>query len=190
LEEFHKNQEFSSLSPQGFRSPSGWDMITVPALTCCLQSLSGEVAKHYLHQPDESVSVALIGSVRPSAGASRSRKDLSKLTSVLAGSGAHCPSGRVTMELTEARGIGARFQNRSTHMNRTIFTAACAVALSLGLVGAADARGCIKGAIVGGIAGHLAGHGKLGAAAGCAIGHHEANKPDPNNANAQVPEKK
>jgi hypothetical protein len=33
----------------------------------------------------------------------------------------------------------------------------------------------------------MAGHGKLGAAAGCAIGHHEANKPDPNNANAQAP---
>jgi len=41
---------------------------------------------------------------------------------------------------------------------------------------AAEARGCIKGAIVGGVAGHVAGHGKLGAAAGCVIGHHEANK--------------
>ncbi len=46
---------------------------------------------------------------------------------------------------------------------------------------AADAKGCIKGAIVGGIAGHIAGgHGTLGAAAGCAIGHHEANKKDKN----------
>ncbi len=43
----------------------------------------------------------------------------------------------------------------------------------------AEAKGCIKGAIVGGVAGHMAGHGKLGAAAGCAIGHHEANKPHP-----------
>ena len=43
----------------------------------------------------------------------------------------------------------------------------------------AMAKGCIKGAIVGGIAGHMAGHGKVGAAAGCAIGHHEANKPIP-----------
>ena len=42
----------------------------------------------------------------------------------------------------------------------------------------AEAKGCIKGAIVGGVAGHMAGHGKLGAAAGCAVGHHEANKPD------------
>jgi hypothetical protein len=25
----------------------------------------------------------------------------------------------------------------------------------------------------------MAGHGKLGAAAGCAVGHHEANKPNP-----------
>jgi hypothetical protein len=37
---------------------------------------------------------------------------------------------------------------------------------------------------------HMAGHGKLGAAAGCVIGHHEANKPDPNNANAQAPAQK
>ena len=41
----------------------------------------------------------------------------------------------------------------------------------------ADAKGCIKGAVVGGAAGHMAGHhGLLGAAAGCAIGHHEARK--------------
>jgi hypothetical protein len=43
----------------------------------------------------------------------------------------------------------------------------------------ADAKGCLKGAAVGGVAGHVAGHhGVLGAAAGCAIGHHEANKTD------------
>jgi hypothetical protein len=56
----------------------------------------------------------------------------------------------------------------------------------------ANAKGCIKGAIAGGVAGHMAGHGKLGAAAGCAIGHHEANKQNsnntnPNNSNAQAP---
>jgi hypothetical protein len=28
---------------------------------------------------------------------------------------------------------------------------------------------------------------RIGAAAGCAIGHHEANKPNPNNSNAQAP---
>jgi hypothetical protein len=56
---------------------------------------------------------------------------------------------------------------------------ACAVtAISLlAITAPADAKGCIKGAIVGGVAGHFAGHGGLGAAAGCAIGHHEANKP-------------
>jgi uncharacterized protein YcfJ len=43
---------------------------------------------------------------------------------------------------------------------------------------AAQAKGCIKGAIVGGVAGHVAGHGKLGAVAGCIIGHHEANRQD------------
>jgi hypothetical protein len=55
----------------------------------------------------------------------------------------------------------------------------CAV-LALGIAmmsGAAEAKGCIKGAVVGGAAGHFAHHhGLIGAAAGCAIGHHEANK--------------
>ncbi|UPJ76995.1 hypothetical protein [Bradyrhizobium sp. 187] len=71
---------------------------------------------------------------------------------------------------------------------RLILAAACAAAISLAFVPGADAKGCIKGAIVGGVAGHMAGHGKLGAAAGCAVGHHEANKADANNkANAQAP---
>jgi hypothetical protein len=53
-----------------------------------------------------------------------------------------------------------------------------AVAITIvALTAPVQARGCIKGAIVGGVAGHVAGnHGVLGAAAGCAIGHHEANK--------------
>ena len=43
--------------------------------------------------------------------------------------------------------------------------------------GSAQARACLKGA-VGGVAGHhLANHGWLGAAAGCLIGQHEANRP-------------
>jgi hypothetical protein len=43
--------------------------------------------------------------------------------------------------------------------------------------GSADAKGCIKGAVVGGVAGHFAHHHPiLGAAAGCAIGHHYATK--------------
>ena len=37
----------------------------------------------------------------------------------------------------------------------------------------AGAVGCLSGAAVGGVAGHYAGHhGLLGAAAGCAVGHH------------------
>jgi hypothetical protein len=64
-----------------------------------------------------------------------------------------------------------------------IFAAACAAAISLGFAPAAGAKGCNKGAIVGGAAGHMAGHGKLGAAAGCVVGHHEANKKDSNNSN-------
>ena len=69
---------------------------------------------------------------------------------------------------------------------KAIFASVCLLALAS--IPPAEAKGCIKGAIVGGVAGHMAGHGKLGAAAGCAIGHHEANKPKPNNnPNAQAP---
>ena len=51
-----------------------------------------------------------------------------------------------------------------------------AVALTA-LPGLSSAKGCLKGAAVGGIGGHVAGHhGLIGAAAGCAIGHHMANK--------------
>ncbi|RXH41638.1 hypothetical protein [Bradyrhizobium zhanjiangense] len=62
---------------------------------------------------------------------------------------------------------------------KPILAAACLLALAS--ISPAEAKGCIKGAIVGGIAGHMAGHGKLGAAAGCVIGHHEANKKNSNN---------
>ncbi len=70
-----------------------------------------------------------------------------------------------------------------------VLAVACLAALSLTSVENADARGCIKGAIVGGVAGHMAGHGKVGAAAGCAIGHHEANKKEPNSSDTQAPSK-
>jgi hypothetical protein len=67
-------------------------------------------------------------------------------------------------------------------MTKTLLVVtAVTLALSPGI---AEAKGCIKGAIVGGIAGHLAGHGKAGAVAGCAIGHHEANKPPSNGGHA------
>lgn len=51
----------------------------------------------------------------------------------------------------------------------------------------AQAKGCLKGAAVGGVAGHVAGHhGVIGAAAGCAIGHHRANKQDKAAAQSQT----
>jgi uncharacterized protein YcfJ len=68
-----------------------------------------------------------------------------------------------------------------------MLAAVCAAAISMSSVSGANAKGCIKGAVVGGVAGHMAGHGKLGAAAGCAIGHHEANKADANKAQGQTP---
>lgn len=58
------------------------------------------------------------------------------------------------------------------------FLLAVPVALALAAVPmVAEAKGCLKGAVVGGVAGHLAkNHGVLGAAAGCAVGTHIANK--------------
>jgi hypothetical protein len=54
-----------------------------------------------------------------------------------------------------------------------------AIVIALATVTSAEAKGCLKGAVVGGVAGHYSGHhGLLGAAAGCAIGRHEANKRD------------
>ena len=61
------------------------------------------------------------------------------------------------------------------------FGVAATLILGVGMFGSsqpAEAKGCIKGAIVGGVAGHMAGHGKLGALAGCVIGHHAATKQD------------
>jgi uncharacterized protein YcfJ len=61
------------------------------------------------------------------------------------------------------------------------------LALALGAT-SAQAKGCIKGAVVGGVVGHFAGHhGTVGAAAGCAIGHHEANKNARNQNNGKNP---
>jgi hypothetical protein len=56
--------------------------------------------------------------------------------------------------------------------------AVCTAVLGAVSFGAApaEARGCLKGAAVGGLAGHMAGHGVLGAAGGCAVGHHMANR--------------
>ena len=55
---------------------------------------------------------------------------------------------------------------------------ACAAFSCIGLLpGLSEAKGCLKGAAVGGVGGHVAGHhGLIGAAAGCAVGHHMANK--------------
>ena len=69
------------------------------------------------------------------------------------------------------------------------------ILLIAGLIGLAalpapaHAIGCASGAVVGGIGGHFAGrHGLLGAAAGCAIGHHEAVKRERERAASQTAE--
>ncbi len=72
-------------------------------------------------------------------------------------------------------GMGLVVKTGDTKMKRILIVAAI---LSVSMSSTVYAKGCIKGAIVGGVAGSVAGHGKLGAAAGCVIGHHEANKAD------------
>jgi hypothetical protein len=63
-------------------------------------------------------------------------------------------------------------------MNKKFVSLALASSM-LFTTGAVYAKGCLEGAAVGGVAGHVAGkHGVVGAAGGCAIGHHEANKKD------------
>ena len=72
----------------------------------------------------------------------------------------YCPWGNLEAEVKALIGIAAAL-------------------LALATVTGADAKGCIKGAAVGAVAGHYSGHhGLLGAAAGCVIGRHEANKRD------------
>jgi uncharacterized protein YcfJ len=60
---------------------------------------------------------------------------------------------------------------------KIVLTLAACGLMSIG-VSSAEAKGCLKGAVVGGVAGHMAGHGVLGAAGGCAVGHHMANRPE------------
>ena len=63
----------------------------------------------------------------------------------------------------------------------------CVTILGVAFSSAAEAKGCIKGAIVGGLVGHVAGHGKIGAVAGCVIGHHEVNKAGASEADQKTP---
>jgi len=62
-------------------------------------------------------------------------------------------------------------------MTRILIRAAL-ILVAVALASTAEAKGCLKGAVVGGVAGHMAGHGVMGAAAGCVVGRHQANKKD------------
>lgn len=63
-------------------------------------------------------------------------------------------------------------------MTRNPVMLALAITLGLATASPALAKGCLKGAAVGGVGGHFLGkgHAVLGAAAGCAYGHHRAAK--------------
>lgn len=66
---------------------------------------------------------------------------------------------------------------------KTCFKTLVGVAFLAALTGQAEAKGCLKGAAVGGVGGHVAGgHAILGAAGGCLVGRHMANKKDQQNA--------
>ena len=70
-------------------------------------------------------------------------------------------------------------------MNRTIVGLLIAASV-VSVAPVAQAKGCLKGAAVGGVGGHVAGHhGLAGAAVGCAVGRHMANKKDKATAAAQ-----
>lgn len=70
------------------------------------------------------------------------------------------------------------------HPKKSILTLATVTFLASAGMTTASA-GCLTGAAIGGVAGHVAGHGVLGAAAGCAVGHHEAEKKAKNAAQPQ-----
>lgn len=57
----------------------------------------------------------------------------------------------------------------------------------MAMAGEASAAGCMKGAAAGGVAGHYVGngHAALGAAGGCAVGHHMAAKKEKQDAAKQ-----
>jgi outer membrane lipoprotein SlyB len=81
------------------------------------------------------------------------------------------------MERLSSARIGTERLNLEARMKARIGFAA--IIFALATVTSAEAKGCLKGAAVGGVAGHFAGHhGVMGAAAGCVIGRHEANKRD------------
>jgi hypothetical protein len=72
--------------------------------------------------------------------------------------------------------VGSNLKGPSMTRNTTMI--ALAIATSVATVSPALAKGCLKGAAVGGTGGHFVGkgHAVLGAAAGCAYGHHRAAK--------------
>jgi len=74
--------------------------------------------------------------------------------------------------------MGGTCNYRRIGMMKFLTASAAVLGMGLGLSGVhtAEAKGCLKGAAVGGLAGHALGHGAVGAAGGCAVGHHEANK--------------
>jgi hypothetical protein len=86
--------------------------------------------------------------------------------------GAHCPHGR-----ERKRGLPIRLGEMELAPMRVILIVGAVTLALAGTPNHTDAKGCIRGAVAGGVTGHFAGHHSLlGAASGCAIGHHEAAK--------------
>jgi hypothetical protein len=77
------------------------------------------------------------------------------------------PYGRV--------GVSPSDPTRSHDMNIKMIAAGLAATMAISTAATGANAGCLGGAVVGGVGGHFAGHHTLlGAAAGCAVGHHMA----------------
>jgi hypothetical protein len=75
--------------------------------------------------------------------------------------------------------VGIFIERLNLEAEMKVFIGCAAIIFALATITSAEAKGCLRGAVVGGVAGHVAGHhAVLGAAAGCVIGRHEANKRD------------
>jgi hypothetical protein len=81
-------------------------------------------------------------------------------------------------EALSRHNVGLSSISKGSIMHKTLVLVYL-LAPMLALPTVATAKGCLKGAAVGGVAGHVAGHhGLIGAAAGCAVGRHQANAKD------------
>jgi hypothetical protein len=70
-----------------------------------------------------------------------------------------------------------RYTSPSLSSEKFMFKHILVAALAVGVIGSANAAGCLKGAAIGAVVGHEAGHhAVMGAVGGCIVGHHVAKE--------------